>query len=159
MEFARPGRQTDDGRPIEMIVAPVASREPGRLEFAAFGQNEMCRFHGTTTSPSALGNTTTERAVRRRSTGVRARATSITSGPTVESPLLLRRTIPHACWSSAKILDTATRYPDSANFASAVAFTLVNCDPLHTLSGPIVRHANISLIPASAPGIKREDLT
>ena len=58
-----------------------------------------------------------------------------------------------------KILDTATGYAESANFAFAVAFTLVNRDPLHTRSGPIVRQANISLIPASAPGIKREDLT
>jgi hypothetical protein len=50
-------------------------------------------------------------------------------------------------------------YAKSVNFAFAVAFTLVNRDPLHTRSGPIVRQANISLIPASAPGIKREDLT
>jgi hypothetical protein len=50
-------------------------------------------------------------------------------------------------------------YAESPNFALAVAFTLVNRGPLHTRSGPIVRQANISLIPASVPGIKREDLT
>jgi hypothetical protein len=69
VEFQRPGGQTDDGRPIEMIIAPVASREPGRLEFTASGQSEMCRFQGKTSSSSELGNTTTDSAITGRRTG------------------------------------------------------------------------------------------
>src|SRR3984893_2503285 len=80
------------------------------------------------------------------------------SVPIAESPLLVRRLIPHACWSSAKMPDTATDFAESTNFAFAVAFTLVNCDPLHTRTDPIVRHANISLIPASARGINERTL-
>jgi hypothetical protein len=56
------------------------------------------------------------------------------------------------------MLDTATDFAESTNFASAVAFTLINCGPLHTRSGPILRQANISLIAAPAWN-KREDLT
>jgi hypothetical protein len=37
-----------------------------------------------------------------------------------------------------KILDTATDFAESTNFAFAVAFTLVNCYPLHTRTGAIV---------------------
>jgi hypothetical protein len=47
---------------------------------------------------------------------------------------------------------------ESTNFAFAVTFTLVNCGPLHTRSGPIVRQANIRLIPAPAPGINERTL-
>jgi hypothetical protein len=102
VELERPGRQADDGRPIEMIVAPVATREPGRLEFAASGQSKVCRFQANTTSSSELGNTTTDSAIPRDS-----RMTDKHNvGPIAESAPLLRPLITHACWSSAKILDT-----------------------------------------------------
>jgi hypothetical protein len=60
VEFECPGRQAHDGRSIEMIVAPVATSELGRLEFAASGQSEMCRFHGNTTTDSAITRRPTE---------------------------------------------------------------------------------------------------
>jgi hypothetical protein len=44
------------------------------------------------------------------------------------------------------MLDTATDFAESTNFAFTVAFTLVIRDPLHTRTDPIVRHDNISLI-------------
>src|SRR3984957_1586626 len=129
-----------------MIVAPVATREVGRFEFAASGQSEKRRLHGNTSSPS--------RADPRGS----CMTAKHNVGPIAESALLLRRLIPHACWSSAKMLDSASDFAESTNFAFAVAFTLANCVPLHTRTGPIVRHANISLIPAPAPGINERTL-
>jgi hypothetical protein len=57
-----------------------------------------------------------------------------------------------------KMLDTATDFAESTNFAFAVTFTLVNCGPLHTRSGRIVRQANIRLIPAPAPGINERTI-
>src|ERR1700689_102179 len=56
------------------------------------------------------------------------------------------------------MLVSASDFAESTNFAFAVAFTLVNCVPLHTRSSPIVRQANISLIPAPAPGINERTL-
>src|ERR1700722_16463209 len=129
-----------------MIVAPVATREVGRFEFAASGQSEKRRLHGNTSSPS--------RADPRGS----CMTAKHNVGPIAESALLLRRLIPHACWSSAKMLDTATDFAESTNFAFTVAFTLVNRDPLHTRTDPIVRQANISLILAPAPGINERTL-
>jgi hypothetical protein len=80
-------------------------------------------------------------------------------GPIAESRPLHRPLISHACWSSAKMLDTVTDFAESTNFAFTVAFTLVNCEPLHTRTGAIVRQANISLIRAPCAWNKREDLS
>jgi hypothetical protein len=56
------------------------------------------------------------------------------------------------------MLDSASDFAESTNFAFAVAFTFVNGVPLHTRTDPIVRHANITLIPAPAPGINERTL-
>src|ERR1700761_6258813 len=80
------------------------------------------------------------------------------SVPIAESPAT-RSTINSTCMLViGKMPDTATDFAELTNFAFAVVFTSVNCAPPHTRTGPIVRHANISLIPAPTPGINERTL-
>jgi hypothetical protein len=55
--------QPDDGRSVEMIVAPMTLREWRRHERAAFGEGEMGRFGG---HPNIVAQAESARCYARR---------------------------------------------------------------------------------------------